>query len=78
MRETISWKTEGPFSLDHLIQVVERLRDPETGCPWDIQQSFKSILSSTLEECYELIDAIQKEDYRIFKIQYGIVSIRFN
>ena len=30
------WKSEGPFSLDHLIQVVERLRDPEVGCPWDI------------------------------------------
>ena len=73
MRETISWKTEGPFSLDHLIQVVERLRDPEAGCPWDIQQSFKSILSSTLEECYELIDAIQKEDFSHVEEELGDV-----
>ena len=73
MREIISWKTEGPFSLDHLMQVVERLRDPDSGCPWDIQQSFKSIVSSTLEECYELIDAIQKEDFSHVEEELGDV-----
>ena len=73
MREKISWKTEGPFSLDHLMQVVERLRDPDSGCPWDIQQSFKSIVSSTLEECYELIDAIQKEDFSHVEEELGDV-----
>ena len=71
MREIISWKTEGPFSLDHLVQVVERLRDPDSGCPWDIQQSFKSIVSSTLEECYELIDAIEKEDFSHVEEELG-------
>ncbi len=73
MREIISWKTQGPFSLDHLMQVVERLRDPDSGCPWDIQQSFKSIVSSTLEECYELIDAIQKEDFSHVEEELGDV-----
>jgi len=73
MTEMISWKTEGPFNLDHLMQVVKRLRDPEVGCPWDIQQSFKSILSSTLEECYELIDAIQKEDFSHVEEELGDV-----
>ena len=73
MREKISWKTEGPFSLDHLMQVIERLRDPDSGCPWDIQQSFKSIVSSTLEECYELIDAIQKEDFSHVEEELGDV-----
>ena len=73
MREIISWKTQGPFSLDHLMQVVERLRDPDSGCPWDIQQSFKSIISSTLEECYELIDAIQKEDFSHVEEELGDV-----
>lgn len=42
---------------------MARLRDPETGCPWDIRQDFHSIVPSTLEECYELAAAIEHEDY---------------
>jgi ATP diphosphatase len=42
---------------------MERLRDPEHGCPWDLQQDFRSIVPSTLEECYELAQAIEHEDY---------------
>ena len=50
------------FTLEDLLRVMERLRDPDGGCPWDLQQNFKSIVSSTLEECYELADAIERED----------------
>ncbi|MFT6366346.1 MAG: ATP diphosphatase [Halioglobus sp.] len=42
---------------------MERLRDPQTGCPWDVSQTFDSIVPSTLEECYELAAAIEQKDY---------------
>lgn len=51
------------YLVADLLRTMERLRDPEHGCPWDIQQDFKSIVPSTLEECYELADAIEHEDY---------------
>lgn len=51
------------YSLADLLRVMERLRDPDTGCPWDIRQDFRSIVPSTLEECYELAQAIEHEDY---------------
>jgi ATP diphosphatase len=49
--------------MDDLLRVMQRLRDPRTGCPWDIRQDFKSIVPSTLEECYELAQAIEHENY---------------
>jgi ATP diphosphatase len=54
---------ESPYQLADLLRVMERLRDPEHGCPWDIRQDFRSIVPSTLEECYELAEAIEHEDY---------------
>lgn len=50
------------FTLPDLLRVMQRLRDPDGGCPWDLKQDFKSIVPSTLEECYELADAIERED----------------
>lgn len=51
------------YTVTDLLRVMQRLRDPETGCPWDIRQDFRSIVPSTLEECYELAQAIEHEDY---------------
>ena len=51
------------YSISDLLSVMERLRDPQTGCPWDLQQDFRSIVPSTLEECYELAEAIEQGDY---------------
>ena len=51
------------YTVLDLLRVMARLRDPLTGCPWDIRQDFKSIVPSTLEECYELAQAIEHEDY---------------
>jgi ATP diphosphatase len=51
------------YRLSDLLRVMARLRDPETGCPWDIRQDFHSIVPSTLEECYELAQAIEHEDF---------------
>jgi len=50
------------YSLSDLLRVMARLRDPDTGCPWDLRQDFRSIVSSTLEECYELVAAIEDDD----------------
>lgn len=51
------------YSLDDLLRVMGRLRDPRRGCPWDLQQDFCSIVPSTLEECYELAEAIESGDF---------------
>ncbi len=47
------------YRLADLLRLMERLRDPEHGCPWDLRQDFRSIVPSTLEECYELAEAIE-------------------
>jgi ATP diphosphatase len=42
---------------------MDRLRDPEAGCPWDLAQDFDTIVPSTLEECYELVETIEEGDF---------------
>ncbi len=51
------------YSIDDLLYLMARLRDPDTGCPWDIKQDYASITPSTLEEAYEVVDAIEKQDF---------------
>jgi ATP diphosphatase len=51
------------YGVDDLLTVMSSLRDPVSGCPWDIKQSFRSIVPSTVEEVYELVDAIEREDW---------------
>ena len=48
--------------MDRLIEIMRRLRDPDTGCPWDIEQNFSSIAPYTIEEAYEVADAIERDD----------------
>ena len=48
--------------IDDLIGIMARLRDPEHGCPWDREQTFRSIAPYTIEEAYEVADAIERED----------------
>ncbi|MCC5856858.1 MAG: nucleoside triphosphate pyrophosphohydrolase [Ectothiorhodospiraceae bacterium] len=57
--------------LDELLQVMARLRDPETGCPWDLQQSFETIAPYTIEEAYEVADAIQRENLTDLRDELG-------
>ena len=54
---------EASYTVQDLLRVMARLRDPEGGCPWDLAQDFRSIVPSTLEECYELAEAIEHGDY---------------
>ncbi len=57
--------------LPRLLEIMARLRDPETGCPWDIEQNFKSIAPYTIEEAYEVADAIEKGDMGELESELG-------
>ena len=50
-------------SIDQLIDVLVRLRHPKTGCPWNQEQNFEKIAYYTLEEAYEVVDAVERKDY---------------
>ena len=49
-------------NISDLLSIMERLRDRETGCPWDVEQTFRSIAPYTVEEAYEVADAIERDD----------------
>jgi ATP diphosphatase len=57
--------------LDRLLAIMARLRDPERGCPWDRGQSFETIAPYTIEEAYEVADAIQRDDMAALKDELG-------
>jgi len=57
--------------IEGLLDVMRRLRDPETGCPWDKDQTFATIAPYTIEESYEVADAIQRNDMRDLKEELG-------
>jgi len=59
------------YALDDLIYLMSRLRSPEGGCPWDLEQDFRSITPSTIEEMYEVVDAIEREDWGHLKEELG-------
>lgn len=48
--------------ISRLLEIMARLRDPETGCPWDLEQDFASIVPYTIEEAYEVADAVERND----------------
>ena len=50
-------------NIEKLLEIMERLRDPVDGCPWDVQQNFATIAPYTIEEAYEVADAIAREDF---------------
>ena len=54
-----------------LLEIMRRLRDPQNGCPWDIKQDFSSIAPYTIEEAYEVADAIAREDMDDLKDELG-------
>ncbi|MGM0434192.1 MAG: nucleoside triphosphate pyrophosphohydrolase [Pseudomonadota bacterium] len=51
------------YSMDDLLALMARLRDPQQGCPWDLEQDFRSIVPHTIEETYEVADAIERGDF---------------
>lgn len=58
-------------SIEKLRWIMSELRDPESGCPWDIKQDFASITSHTLEEAYEVVDAIEQHDFTELNKELG-------
>lgn len=51
------------YQLNDLLHLMARLRDPQHGCPWDLKQSYATIVPHTIEEAYEVADAIERGDY---------------
>ncbi len=57
--------------LARLIAIMARLRDPDGGCPWDLEQTFATIAPYTIEEAYEVADAIERGDMADLKEELG-------
>lgn len=57
--------------MPRLLEIMRRLRDPAHGCPWDIEQTFATIAPYTIEEAYEVADAIEREDWDELKGELG-------
>ncbi len=57
--------------IDALLAIMTTLRHPVSGCPWDIAQDFKSIAKHTIEEAYEVVDAIEQDDMAALKGELG-------
>jgi len=57
--------------IDQLLQIMAALRDPETGCPWDVKQDFRTIAPYTIEEAYEVRDAIERGDMQELREELG-------
>lgn len=70
MKDTSTKLTSTP-SIDKLRWIMKSLRDPESGCPWDLKQDFASITRHTIEEAYEVVDAIEQKDYSALEKELG-------
>ena len=69
MRDNLIHDPEG--GMARLLEIMRRLRDPETGCPWDIEQNFETIAPYTIEEAYEVADAVERGDMADLKGELG-------
>lgn len=63
--------TEQKKTIEDLIAITAQLRDKQKGCPWDLEQNFQTIACYTLEEAYEVVEAIEDEDYVGLKDELG-------
>ncbi len=57
--------------IERLLEIMSQLRDPQAGCPWDKEQSFATIARYTIEEAYEVADAIEHDDMEALKDELG-------
>jgi nucleoside triphosphate diphosphatase len=65
-----------PLALERLAAIMARLRDPERGCEWDVQQTFATIAPYTIEEAYEVADAIERDDLDALKDELGDLTLQ--
>ncbi len=63
--------TRNEIRMEKLLEIMARLRDPERGCPWDLEQDFASIAPYTIEEAYEVADAIDRNDLPDLRDELG-------
>src|SRR5690242_6195397 len=66
----------GGASLAELVEIMRRLRDPDGGCPWDLEQNFATIAPYTIEEAYEVADAIARMDLAELKDELGDLQLQ--
>jgi ATP diphosphatase len=59
------------MSISRLVAIMARLRDPQGGCPWDLEQDFRTIAPYTIEEAYEVADAIERNDLPALRDELG-------
>ncbi len=62
--------------IEELRDIMARLRDPQTGCPWDIEQDFRTIAPYTIEEAYEVADAIERDDMAALCDELGDLQLQ--
>jgi ATP diphosphatase len=60
-----------PMDAARLLEIMARLRDPKRGCPWDVEQSFETIAPYTIEEAYEVDDAVRRGDLEGLRDELG-------
>ncbi|MDG0982618.1 MAG: nucleoside triphosphate pyrophosphohydrolase [Tateyamaria sp.] len=70
-RQTSNLVEDQSAGIERLLEIMRRLRDPDTGCPWDIKQTFKTIASYTIEEAYEVADAVERSDWNDLEGELG-------
>ena len=58
-------------SIEKLLSLMATLRDPEQGCPWDCKQNFETIVPHTIEETFEVVDAIHNRDWENLQEELG-------
>jgi MazG family protein len=71
LRGIMTRKAAFPDEIDRLLTIMARLRDPGDGCPWDLAQTFESIAPYTIEEAYEVAEAIRQADMAALKDELG-------
>ena len=62
--------------LEKLLSVVQKLRDPQGGCPWDLEQTHESLLRYLIEEAYEYVEAVEKKDSVMMREEIGDVLLQ--
>jgi tetrapyrrole methylase family protein / MazG family protein len=61
--------------FDKLVEIIKKLRHPETGCPWDLKQTHKSLIPNFIEELYECVEAIENNDFEHLSEELGDLTL---
>ncbi|MBV7388680.1 nucleoside triphosphate pyrophosphohydrolase [Pasteurellaceae bacterium TAE3-ERU1] len=58
-------------AIDRLVDIMRQLRNPNGGCPWDLEQTYQSMIPNVLEESYEVVETLQGPDFRAMREELG-------